>query len=81
MRLEAALLSFVAAAIGIAAAADFGWALIDVTGGADIPSVVVPWSRLAVTLVVAVAAGVLAAAWPAFRVSRVPVLELVGRDR
>lgn len=43
--------------------------------------VVIPWPRLAVTLVVAVAAGVLAAAWPAFRVSRVPVLELVSGDR
>ncbi|MDY7088556.1 MAG: FtsX-like permease family protein [Actinomycetota bacterium] len=81
VRLEAALLSFVAASIGIAAAAGFGWALIDVTGGAEIPSVVVPWPRLAVTLVVAVAAGVVAAAWPAFRVSRVPVLELADRDR
>ncbi|MFY1668579.1 FtsX-like permease family protein [Plantactinospora sp. WMMB334] len=81
VRLEVALLSFVAASIGIAVAAGFGWALIDVAGGAEIPSVVVPWSRLAATLAVAVAAGVVAAAWPAFRVSRVPVLELVGRDR
>lgn len=81
VRLEVALLSFVAASIGIAVAVGFGWAMIDVTGGAEIPSVVVPWPRLAVTLVVAVAAGVVAAAWPAFRVSRVPVLELAGRDR
>ncbi|MDR7385121.1 putative ABC transport system permease protein [Promicromonospora iranensis] len=81
VRLEVALLSFVAASIGIAVAAGFGWAMIDVTGGAEIPSVVIPWPRLAVTLVVAVAAGVAAAAWPAFRVSRVPVLELVSRDR
>ncbi|GAB3854896.1 hypothetical protein GCM10029963_48650 [Micromonospora andamanensis] len=81
VRLEVALLSLVAASIGLAVAVGFGWALIDVTGGTEIPSVVVPWSRLAVTLVVAVAAGVVAAAWPAFRVSRVPVLELAGRDR
>ncbi len=80
VRLEAALLSFVAASIGIAVAVGFGWALIEVTGGADIPSVIVPWFSLVVTLVVAVAAGVGAAAWPAFRVSRVPVLELVSRD-
>lgn len=81
VRLEVALLSFVAASIGIAVAVGFGWALIDVAGGAEIPSVVVPWPRLAVTLAVAAAAGIVAAAWPAFRVSRVPVLELVGRDR
>ncbi|MEU3949625.1 ABC transporter permease [Streptomyces sp. NPDC029526] len=81
VRLEGALLSFVAAATGIAVGAGFGWALIDVTGGTEIPSVVVPWARLAVTLAVAVAAGVAATAWPAFRVSRVPVLELVSRDR
>jgi hypothetical protein len=60
-----------------AVAAGFGWALIDVTGGMEILSIVIPWPRLAETLVVAVAAGVLAATWPAFRVSRVPVLELV----
>lgn len=81
VRLEVALLSFVAASIGIAVAAGFGWALIGVTGGTEIPSVVIPWPRLAGTLVIAVAAGVLAAAWPAFRVSRVPVLELVRGDR
>lgn len=81
VRLEVALLSFVAASIGIAISAGFGWALIGVTGGTEIPSVVIPWPRLAGTLVIAVAAGVLAAAWPAFRVSRVPVLELVRGDR
>lgn len=81
VRLEAALLSFVAASIGIAVAAGFGWAMIDAAGGAEIPSVVMPWPRLAVTLVVAVAAGVVAAAWPAFRVSRRPVLELASGDR
>jgi putative ABC transport system permease protein len=43
--------------------------------------VVVPWARLAVTLVVAVVAGVIAAAWPAHRASQVPVLELISRDR
>jgi putative ABC transport system permease protein len=80
VRLEMGLLSFVAASVGIAVAVGFGWALIDLTGGTEIPSVVMPWSRLAVTFVVAVAAGVLAAAWPAFRVSRVPVLDLVSRD-
>ncbi|GAB4085666.1 ABC transporter permease [Myceligenerans cantabricum] len=81
VRLEAALLSFVAASIGIVVAAGFGWAMIDVTGGAEIPSAVMPWPRLAATLVVAVAAGVAAAAWPAFRVSRAPVLGLVSGDR
>ncbi|GIG39342.1 FtsX-like permease family protein [Cellulomonas phragmiteti] len=81
VRLEMGLLSLVAASIGIVVAVGFGWALIDLTGGTEIPSVVVPWTRLVVTFVVAVAAGVLAAAWPAFRVSRVPVLELVARGR
>lgn len=81
VRLEAAILSFMAAAVGIAVSVGLGWALIDLIGGTEIPSVVVPWARLAVTLVIAVTAGVVAAAWPAFRVSRVPVLELVSRDR
>jgi putative ABC transport system permease protein len=81
VRIEAALLSFVAASIGIVVAAGLTWALIDVTGGTEIPSVVLPWPRLAVTLVAAVAAGVGAAAWPAFRVSRVPTLELVSGNR
>lgn len=81
VRLEVALLSFVAAAIGIAVATGFGWAMVDVTGGTEIPSVVLPWARLVVTLVIAVTAGVVAAAWPAFRVSRKPVLDLVGGAR
>jgi putative ABC transport system permease protein len=81
VRLEAALLSFVAALVGITVAIGVGWALVDVAGGTDLPSVVVPWARLAVTLVVAVAAGVIAAAWPAHRASQVPVLEMINRDR
>jgi hypothetical protein len=81
VRIEAALPSFGAASIGIVVAAGLTWALIDVTGGTEIPSVVLPWPRLAVTLVAAVAAGVGAAAWPAFRVSRVPTLELVSGNR
>lgn len=80
VRLEAALLSFVAASVGITVAVGFGSALIAVTGGTDLPSVVVPWARLAVTLVVAVAFGVIAAAGPAYRVSKVPVLELISAD-
>ncbi|MBE1524545.1 FtsX-like permease family protein [Nesterenkonia lutea] len=81
VRLEVTLLSFVAASIGIAVAAGFGWVMIDVAGGTEIPSVAIPWPRLALTLVVAVAAGVVAAAWPAFQVSRKPVLELVSGGR
>jgi putative ABC transport system permease protein len=81
VRLEAALLSFVAALVGITVATGVGWALIEVAGGTDLPSVEVPWARLAVTLVVAVAAGVIAAAWPAHRASKVPVLEMISRDR
>ena len=57
------------------------WAMIDVTGGTEFRPSSYPWPRLAVTLVVAVVAGVVAAAWPAFRVSRVPVRELVSGDR
>ena len=38
-------------------AAGVSWALIDVTGGTEIPSVVLPWPRLVATLVVAVVAG------------------------
>ena len=81
VRLEASLLSCVAAGLGTVVAVGFGWALIDVAGGTDLPSVVVPWTRLGVTFVVAVVAGTLAAAWPAWRVSRRPALELVGSDR
>jgi len=44
-------------------------------------SVFLSWPRLAVTLVAAVVAGFGAAAWPAFRVSRVPTLELVSGNR
>jgi putative ABC transport system permease protein len=81
VRLEAALLSVVAASIGIVIAAGFGWALIDAGGGAEIPSVVIPWQRLGTTFLIAVAAGTAAAAWPAWRVARRPVLDLVGSDR
>lgn len=78
VRLEMAFLSLAAVSVGIVVAVSFGWALIEVTGGPEIPSVIIPWSRLGATAGVAMVVGTFAAAWPAFRVSRVPILELLG---
>lgn len=79
--LEAGLLSSVAAVCGTAVAVVGTWAFITVAGGSDIPTVIIPWPRISVTVLGSAVLGTLAAAWPAWRVSRRPALELVSSVR
>lgn len=76
--LEAALLAVVGTLIGLAIALGLGWALIAVTGGTDVPSVAVPWLTLSIIGGGAVLAGVLSAAYPAWRASRRDVLHAIA---
>lgn len=76
--LEAALLAVVGAAVGLGIALGGGWALITITGGTELGSIAVPWMSLAIMAIGAILAGTLAAAYPAWRASRQPVLEAVS---
>lgn len=76
--LEAALLAVVGTLVGLAIALGIGWALIAATGGSDLPSTSVPWLTLGIIGAGAVLAGVLSAAYPAWRASRRDVLKAIA---
>ncbi|GAA1899498.1 FtsX-like permease family protein [Lapillicoccus jejuensis] len=78
LALEAALLAGVAVVVGVAAGIGYGWAGAQALLGAqlDVP-LVVPWGRLLLVALVALAAGVAAAWLPSRRAARVhPALAL-----
>jgi putative ABC transport system permease protein len=74
VRYESVITSVIGAVLGIAIGILFGWVI---TKGLEDRGIVfaVPWSQLLVFLVLAVIAGVLAAALPARRASRLNVLD------
>lgn len=77
IRFEAGLLAALGTVVGLVLAVVGGWATLEVLAGAQFGAVV-PWLSLAVIGVGAVAAGVLAAAYPAWRATRVPLLDALA---
>ena len=80
IRLEATLLAVTGTLIGLLSAFVAGWAIIETTGGTDIPGVSVPWLSLGVIGLGAIAAGTAAAAYPAWRASRTPILAAISSE-
>lgn len=78
IRLEAGLLAALSAIAGLTLAAAGAWATIDVLAGAELGGVAIPWRSLAVIGIGAIAAGVLAAAYPAWQASRKPPLDALA---
>ncbi len=77
---EAVTIGAVGAGIGAVAGIGFGWVLTTVTAGATPMSVVIPWTRLALIVVGAIAGSSIVSAIPALRASRLNVLLAVAAD-
>jgi putative ABC transport system permease protein len=77
VRWEAAIISGLGTALGIAFGAGFGVALSKVLENTGFTRVTVPWGQLALVVVVASAAGALAAALPARRAAKLDILEAI----
>ncbi|MFI9719376.1 ABC transporter permease [Streptomyces sp. NPDC052396] len=79
VRLESVAIALFGAVLGIGAGIFLAW-----SGGHLLRSsfpeyqMVVPWGRIGVFLLIALAVGVLAAVWPARRAARLDVLESIG---
>lgn len=71
---ETALLTVAGTSAGTALALLGSWALISVSGGTEMPSVIVPWASLAIIAFGSIAAGLMTAVVPALSASRKPVL-------
>ncbi|MFC9620911.1 ABC transporter permease [Streptomyces sp. NPDC056930] len=81
IRLEAVVISLFGAVVGVALGMFLGWA-IGQTLSSDIPeySLVIPWDRIAVFLVLAGVVGVLAALWPARSAAKLNMLTAIKTE-
>ncbi|MFF4157431.1 ABC transporter permease [Streptomyces sp. NPDC001678] len=79
VRLESVMIAMFGAVLGVGAGVFLAW-----SGGHMLRSsfpqyeMVVPWGRIAVFLLLALAVGVLAAVWPARRAAKLDTLEAIG---
>ncbi|MDR1186913.1 MAG: FtsX-like permease family protein [Bifidobacteriaceae bacterium] len=76
--LEAVLLAVFGAVAGLAIGVGLAAALPSVLADQGLRELAVPWGQLAAMLALTCVAAVAAAAWPAFRAARVPVLDAIA---
>ncbi|WP_217550773.1 ABC transporter permease [Streptomyces sp. GbtcB6] len=81
VRLESLVISLFGGVLGIGLGVFFGWAAGQLVG-AKMPTyeLVLPWTRMAVFLLLAATVGVLAALWPARRAARLNVLAAIKSE-
>jgi len=81
VRLESLVISLFGGVLGIGLGVFFGWAAGELLG-TKMPTyeLVLPWSRLAVFLLLAATVGVLAALWPARRAARLNMLAAIKSE-
>lgn len=78
--LESIITSVIGALTGIALGLTLVRSLMGAMAGRGISQLVIPWAQLGVMLAVSVAVALLAAAQPAWRAARVPLMEAIAQD-
>ena len=80
IRIESLVTSVFGAIVGLLLGVFFGQMLVRTLADLGLGVVSTPWVNLVVFLVVAAIVGVLAAAWPAWRASRMDVLQAIATE-
>ena len=80
IRIESLVTSLFGAVIGLFLGVLFGQMLVRTMKGLGLTNVSTPWGSLVAFLVIAAIVGVIAAAWPAWRASRMNVLAAISTD-
>ncbi|MFM8861263.1 MAG: ABC transporter permease [Acidimicrobiia bacterium] len=80
IRLESVIISLMGTLVGLIIGLVFGWALVKALADEGITAFGIPWSQLAVIVVIAVLAGVGAALYPARRAARLDVLAAIASE-
>jgi putative ABC transport system permease protein len=78
--LESVVMAVFGTLLGIILGVGLGAALVDSLGEYGFERVVVPWMWIGIYTVLSMIAGVLAAIWPAWRASKLDILEAIASD-
>jgi putative ABC transport system permease protein len=78
IRWEAVLVALLGAVLGCLVGLVYGWAAVLALRGRGVTAFTVPWTDIAITMVVSAFAGVLTAVAPARRAARVDILRAIG---
>jgi len=78
--LESVVMAVFGTILGIILGVGLGSALVDSLGEYGFERVVIPWIWIAFYTVASMIAGVLAAIWPAWRASKLDILEAIAAD-
>ncbi|MBU6330129.1 MAG: FtsX-like permease family protein [Acidobacteria bacterium] len=80
IRTESVIISLIGTLIGLGIGLVFGWALVKALYDQGITSFAVPWVQLIVIVALAALAGIGAALYPAWRASRLDVLQAISSE-
>jgi putative ABC transport system permease protein len=78
--LEAVVIAVFGALLGVALGLGYGTALVQALHSQGIDSTSIPWTQLVGYLLVGIVAGLTAALWPAWRASRLDVLQAIATE-
>jgi putative ABC transport system permease protein len=77
---EAVLIALIGTVLGLAVSVLFGWAIVSALEDQGARVFALPWSTMALIVVLAAVAGLVAALYPAFRASRLNVLDAIATE-
>lgn len=80
IRYESVIIALFGAIMGVVMGTFFAWAVLRALASEGITGFVVPYGQIALYFVIAVIAGILAAAWPARKASRMDILKAIYHD-
>ncbi len=80
IRYESVIIALFGATLGVVMGTFFAWAVLRALASEGISGFVVPFGQIAFYFVIAIIAGVLAAAWPARKASRMDILKAIYHD-
>jgi putative ABC transport system permease protein len=80
IRWEAVIIALLGTALGIGVGIFFGWAMVQVLDEEGFTAFRLPWTTLAVVVVLAAVAGVVSALGPARRAARLEVMEAISTE-
>ncbi len=80
IRYESVIIALFGAVLGVSMGTFFAWAVLRALNSEGITGFVIPYGQLAFYFVLAIIAGIVAAAWPARKAARMNILKAIYHD-